>query len=248
MKVMFLDESGDHSLIKIDDQFPVFCLTGCIFDESAYQQNDKSKIEALKIRYFNNTNVILHSREIRKCEPPFNILLNPLTKKNFYIDLANLMASLPYTILASVILKRELKNQYSDPANPYSLSLQFIMERFLYYLEENNDVGYISVESRDSKSNTDLLATFTDIINNGSGSDMHRVPAKRFQSKIQKMIFVTKQQNENGHQIADLAAYPIAKYALDPKKTNPAFEIIKTKFRKGVGGKISGYGLKIFPK
>ena len=30
---MFLDESGDHSLVKIDEQFPVFCLAGCIFDE-----------------------------------------------------------------------------------------------------------------------------------------------------------------------------------------------------------------------
>ena len=248
MKIMFLDESGDHSLIKIDNQFPVFCLAGCIFDESEYQQNSKAKIDAFKIRYFNNTEVILHSREIRKCEPPFNILLNPVAKKSFYADLDNLMASLPYVILASVILKNELKNQYSDPANSYSLSLQFIMERFLYYLEENNDAGYISVESRDPKSNTDLLATFTDIINNGSGSDMHRVSAKRFQSKIQKMIFVTKQQNENGHQIADLAAYPIAKYALDPKKTNPAFGILKTKFRARTSGKISGYGLKIFPK
>src|SRR3989344_6872670 len=111
------------------------------------------------------------------------------------------MASLPYVILASVILKNELKNQYSDPANSYALSLQFIMERFLFFLEENNDAGYISVESRDPKSNTDLLTAFTETINNGSwGSNpfQKHVTAKKFQQKIQKMIFVTKQQNENG--------------------------------------------------
>ena len=158
------------------------------------------------------------------------------------------MADLPYTILATVILKEKLKNQYHDPANPYSLSLQFIMERFLYYLEENNDVGYISVESRDPKSNTDLLNTFTDIINNGSASDAHRVSADRFQQKIQKMIFVTKRQNENGHQIADLVAYPIAKFGLNPRKPNPAFDVLKQKFHKSGSGKILGYGLKIFPK
>lgn len=248
MKVMFLDESGDHSLVKIDDQFPVFCLAGCIFDESEYQQNSKSKIDAFKIRYFNTSRIVLHSRDIRKCEPPFNILLNPITKESFYTDLNNLMTSLPFAVLASIILKKKLKDQYSDPANPYSLSLQFIMERFLYYLKENNDVGYISVESRDPKSNTDLLKAFTDIINNGSGSDRHNISAEQFQAKIQKMIFVTKQQNENGHQIADLVAYPTAKFILDLKKTNPAFEVIKTKFRKSVGGKISGYGLKVFPK
>src|SRR3990167_9897003 len=109
MKVMFLDESGDHSLIKIDNQFPVFCLAGCIFDENEYQQNSRAKIDAFKIRYFNNTETILHSREIRKCEHPFNILLNPVTKKSFYADLDHLMLSLPYTVLASAILKKKLK-------------------------------------------------------------------------------------------------------------------------------------------
>lgn len=248
MKILFLDESGDHSLTKIDASFPIFVLAGCIFDEAEYQQNGKSKIDAFKIRYFNKTDIILHSREIRKCEPPFNILLNKNTKQSFYIDIDNLMSGLSYTILASAILKERIKNQYSDPANPYRLSLEFIMERFLYFLEEKNDVGYISVESRDPKSNTDLLASFTDIINNGSwvSDDIH-IKAERFQQKIQKMIFITKQQNENGHQIADLVAYPIAKYALNPDKSNPAFDILKPKFRSRGQG-IMGCGLKIFPK
>ncbi len=96
---MFLDESGDHSLTKIDDQFPIFCLAGCIFDEVEYRQDSKAKVDSFKLRYFNSTDIILHSREIRKCEPPFNILLNKNTKQNFYTDLDNLMSELPYTIL-----------------------------------------------------------------------------------------------------------------------------------------------------
>jgi len=247
MKVLFLDESGDHSLTKIDDQFPVFCLAGCIFDETEYQQNSKSKIDAFKIRYFNTSETILHSREIRKCEPPFNILLNKNTKDSFYKDLNNLIGDLTFTILASVILKKDLKHQYHDPSNPYMLSLQFLMERFLYYLEESDDVGYISVESRDPKSNTDLLSSFTDIINNGSQVGALSIKAERFQKKIQKMIFVTKQQNENGHQLADLVAYPTAKFGLDKSKPNLSFETIQPKFR-AVSGKIMGSGLKLFPK
>ena len=30
MYVMFLDESGDHSLDKIDSSYPMFVLAGCI--------------------------------------------------------------------------------------------------------------------------------------------------------------------------------------------------------------------------
>ncbi|HCB35264.1 MAG TPA: DUF3800 domain-containing protein, partial [Candidatus Taylorbacteria bacterium] len=36
MKVMFLDESGDHSLDKIDASYPMFVLAGCIFDFEYY--------------------------------------------------------------------------------------------------------------------------------------------------------------------------------------------------------------------
>ena len=197
MMVMFLDESGDHSLEKIDEQFPVFCLAGCIFDETQYHQEYNAKIDAFKIRYL-NADVILHSREIRKCEPPFNILLNKNVKANFYKDLDSLMSELPYTILASVILKSKLKDKYANPANPYVLSLEFLMERFLFFLEEKNEIGYISVESRDPKSNTDLLTAFTEVVNNGTWiNDTKQIPAERFSQKINKMIFVTKKQNEN---------------------------------------------------
>ncbi len=243
MKIMFLDESGDHNLVKIDEQFPVFCLAGCIFDEVDYKTESTVKINELKIKYFNTSDVIFHSSEIRKCRPPFNLLLNRVTRESFYMDLDNLIFELPFTIIASVIIKNKLKNKYADPANPYTLSLRFIMERFLHYLEGENDSGYISVESRDPKSNNDLLKTFTDIINNGSG----HISPTRFQKKILKIDFVTKRKNENGHQIADLVAYPTAKYGLDNSKLNPAFDILKNKFMKH-RGEVFGHGCKIFPK
>lgn len=113
-KVMFLDESGDHSLAKIDEQFPVFCLAGCIFDEVEYQTKGNEAINNFKIKYFNNTEIILHSREIRKCEQPFNILQNKDVKKDFYKNLNNLISALPFTIISSVISKQKLKEQYTE--------------------------------------------------------------------------------------------------------------------------------------
>jgi hypothetical protein len=44
--------------------------------------------------------------------------------------------------------------------------------------------------------------------------------------------------------LADLAAYPIARHVLDPKKANRAYEILEKKFYKGRG---MIRGLKIFP-
>jgi hypothetical protein len=44
--------------------------------------------------------------------------------------------------------------------------------------------------------------------------------------------------------LADLTAYPIARHVIEPKRANPAFEIIENKFYEKNGTR---YGLKIFP-
>lgn len=33
MKILFLDESGDHNLLVVDKDYPIFVLGGCIMDE-----------------------------------------------------------------------------------------------------------------------------------------------------------------------------------------------------------------------
>jgi len=52
-----------------------------------------------------------------------------------------------------------------------------------------------------------------------------------------KVEFRDKRQNVNSLQISDLIAYPIARYCMDKKRANPAFEIIKSKIYSK-GGKL----------
>ena len=49
MEIMFLDESGDHSLDKIDKSYPMFVLAGCVFDFDYYSNEVELKINQLKI-------------------------------------------------------------------------------------------------------------------------------------------------------------------------------------------------------
>ena len=53
-----------------------------------------------------------------------------------------------------------------------------------------------------------------------------------------------KRDDVIGLQVADLIAYPVARYVLDEEAANPAFEIIKDNIYSE-NGKL--YGLKIFP-
>ena len=58
------------------------------------------------------------------------------------------------------------------------------------------------------------------------------------------IMFKSKSENLVGLQIADLIAYPIARYTLDKERANPAFELIANNIYMKDGKR---YGLIIFP-
>ncbi len=63
-------------------------------------------------------------------------------------------------------------------------------------------------------------------------------------SASKKIEFRKKKENIIGLQIADIAAYPIAKYILDKNAQNPAFNIIESKIYRQSGEQ---HGLTIIP-
>lgn len=240
---MFLDESGDHNLKVIDPNHPVFALVGCVFEENYYKGAANKKVNDLKIKYFNSTEVILHSRDVRKQETkPFLILRQKEVRENFYQDLNNLITNLYLTVITSVIDKNKLREQYGNhSSNPYYLSLGFIMERYAIHLREKGGTGLMIIESRNPTDDNLLYIAYSKIMLQGTGF----MKADEFQKRIKDLVFIPKKENENGTQFADLIAYPIATHIL-PNRDKRAFEIIKTKIRSKKG-EISGYGLKIFP-
>ena len=243
MYKLFLDESGDHNLEVIDSNHPVFALVGCIFEHNYYENTVIKKVNELKIKYFNSPEVILHSRDIRKQETkPFLVLRRKEIREKFYQDLNKLFKELYLVILASVIDKYKLKEQYGDHSdNPYYLSLGFIMERYAIFLREKGDTGLMIIESRNKVDDELLYIAYSKIMLQGTGF----MRSDEFQRRIKDLIFIPKKENEVGTQLADLAAYPIATHVL-PNRDKRAFEVLKTKVRSKKG-EIYGYGLKIFP-
>lgn len=47
---MFLDESGDHNLKKIDKSYPIFCLAGCIVEFGYYNKVFEREVDKLKLK------------------------------------------------------------------------------------------------------------------------------------------------------------------------------------------------------
>jgi hypothetical protein len=240
--IIYADESGDHSLISIDEQHPVFALAFCIFKKSDYTATVLPKVNQFKFNFWGHDLTILHNREIRRPEKDFGFLrISEEYRENFFSQLNQLMEALPFAILATVIDKRRLKEKYKQPYSPYETALKFCLERAYSFLKEQKAIEYatnIIVEQRGANEDKDLELAFRRIVDNGNWHNQ-RLPFE--------IIFANKKTNSCGLQIADLVAHPIGRYVINPEQENRSFKILEQKIL-GRNGKKDGYGLKIFPK
>ena len=69
--IVFVDESGDHSLASINPDYPVFVLAFCIVSCAAYIEQITSAVRRLKMHTFGHDLVILHEHDLRKKTGPF---------------------------------------------------------------------------------------------------------------------------------------------------------------------------------
>ena len=239
---MFLDETGDHGLVHVDPNFPVFLLCGCLFADEAYVAFERN-INTLKEKYWKTTDVILHSRDIRKCEGAFQIFFDLSVKQQFYEDINMLIEKADFIVIAAAIHKENHIMQYGRLAHdPYDMSLSFIMERLVFQLDEigENTTCELVFEKRGNKEDTQLTAHFNAIRDGGT----YFVDVERMQQKVAGCTFRSKPENIVGLQCADLCAYPLARSLVLKGEPSKAAEIISNKiYRKGA----KKYGFKIFP-
>ena len=239
--IVYVDESGDHSLTSINPQNPVFVLAFCIFEKAAYRERIVPAVQKLKFDFWGHDCVVLHSHEIRKAHGDFRILLNGRVRCAFIERINALMGELPFTVIAAVIEKNRHVLRYSDPANPYEIALTFCMERLQRWLGENGQtekITHLVVERRGRTEDATLELEFRRI------ADGHNQVGRMPNLDIR---FMDKKHNSTGLQLADLMAHPIGRHVINPAQPNRAYELIEPKFRKSAGGQIAGYGLKIFP-
>jgi len=239
--VIYVDESGDHSLDSIDLDYPVFVLDFCIFRKDHYANVVAPQIQAFKFAHFGHDVVILHEREIRKQKPPFVFLQSPEKRAVFMDGLNRLIEEAAFTIVAAVIEKRRLAQQYAHPGNPYEIALCFCMERAYAFLRDHGQhtrTTHIVVERRGWREDNELELAFRRICD--GANFIGAMPGF-------EIVFADKKTNSAGLQLADLTARPIGRHVLDPAQPNRAWDIIEPKLRRSPVGKVNGWGLKIFP-
>lgn len=239
--VIYVDESGDHSLDSIDRDYPVFVLDFCIFRKDHYANVVSPQVQAFKFAHFGHDIVVLHEHEIRKQKPPFVFLQNQDKRAVFMDGLNRLIQEADFTIVAAAIHKERLTHKYVEPGNPYEMALTFCMERAHAFLRDRGQherTTHIVVERRGKREDDDLELAFRRI--RDGANYVGEMPGF-------EIVFADKKTNSAGLQLADLTARPIGRHVLDPTQPNRAWDIIEPKLRRSPAGVVKGWGLKIFP-
>ena len=244
MKILFLDESGDHNLEKIDKQYPIFILAGVIFDYEYYGKTAKEKIKKFKSRLFGTEKIILHTADIYRNKKGFEKIKDPKFRKKFYESLDSLIEMLKFEIVASAIHKKKHLSKYGISAlDPYLLSLEFVVERFIFSLDNDNEKGMIVAESRGRLLDNQLELAWLNLKINGT----RFIQPARITERIKDFKIIPKSKAVGGLEIADLVASPLGRKLMG-KPTKENYKTIFKKFRRDGSNRVRGHGLIVFPK
>ncbi len=226
--IVYVDESGDHSLTSIDPQFPVFALCFCVVRKEDYAASVVPAMQSLKFRYWGHDAIVLHEHEIRKSKNDFTFLLTDASRRSaFYSDLNTIMENAPIAIMACVIDKSRYAAQSLIPGNPYDIALRVCMENLFAFLMRRDQAGkqvHVIFEKRGKMEDADLHRTFVQVASDMASANSGDAPAIKFTAR-----FVSKLVNSTGLQLADLTARPIALGYLRPDQKNRALDIIASK-------------------
>ena len=208
----------------------------CLFEKSDYIDDIVPNFQQFKFDHFGHDQIILHERDIRKQNKPFEFLTDRPGRLAFMQEIGDLIEQSQMTVISTVIKKRELAQQYRNPYNPYDLALRFCMEQAFSFLRRKRSTrhtAHIVVERRGKDEDYTLKDTFGDV--NQKLNDLFAIE------------FASKKANSTGLQIADLIAAPIGRHVLNPDQGNRAWDIIEPKLDKDRNNNVHGWGLKIFP-
>lgn len=243
--IIYVDESGDHSLAHIDADYPVFVLAFCIFYQGNYIDKVVPAVERLKFETFGHDIIILHEREIRKETGPFRFR-DKTAKEDFINSLTGIIAESNFILIACLIDKHRLHVGTDNATNPYHIALGSCLETLYEFLVEKNQenrVTHIVFERRGQREDLELELEFRRFCD-GANRLEKRLPFR--------IVLADKRVNSTGLQLADLVARPIGRNFMRPQQRNRAFDVLTQKFycrggREKLGSDFDGWGLKIFP-
>lgn len=220
--IVYVDESGDHSLESINPRYPLFVLSFCIFQKKYYSHTVTPSLRMLKFATFGHDMIVLHEHEIRKKIGAFS-KLNKEPREVFLEALTDLINEVDFILLPIVIDKYAIKDLGKDPIHVYHFAMQLGLERLYEVLEskeQQKQQTHVVFEARGQKEDAELELEFRHVCS-GKNSKQKAFPFE--------IIIADKKTNSEGLQFADMVARPIGLSVLRPDQPNRAFSVLEKK-------------------
>jgi Protein of unknown function (DUF3800) len=255
---MYVDEVGNPGLgPSTVDKNRYLSLTGVILSLDYVRETLHPRLEDLKRRYFGehpDDPITLHRKELVNQAPPFAALRDVALREAFNVELMELIETLDYVVITSVIDKREHLEKYPVwLADPYHYCLTVILERYVLWLHGKGAKGDVMAESRGGGEDRRLKNEFERIYRTSAAVGNNRF-AERLTSSQLKVK--PKSANIAGLQLADMIAHPSfittkARHEGQPQADNFGGRIAAvleaSKYRRRWDGQIEGWGRKWLP-
>jgi len=239
---LFLDESKPNGT-----NIKHLCLGGVIIEEEIYKKTIIKDINAIKNSVFGNTEVILHESEIRDAEDNYLEMRKPEKRNLFWNELNRVFTNGNITTIGAAINIKKYRSLYeADYLNDeYFIVLQIVLENFIHFLQKNNAVGSVFIESRNHKEDIDIRNIYYKIMLHGT----LYLNANSFQDKLlNNLNFVIKEDNNIGVQLADFVPGTLNRKCndLNPKKPS-IFTAIESNLYNGNCDSAERFGFKVMP-
>ena len=225
--IVYVDESGDHSLNKINPFYPLFVLSLCVFRKEYYAHTVTPSIRMLKFSTFGHDMVILHEHEIRKKEGSFRALSKE-NREQFLEQLSSLIAKTDFVVIPIVIDKYKIKQQHAEQSSPhiYHLAMKLGLEKlyqFFHSKGQHDRLTHVVFEARGRTEDTALELEFQRVCNRNNS--LHT-------SFPFSIVVADKKTNSEGLQFADMVARPMGLSVLHSNQSNRALKILETKLHR----------------
>lgn len=200
--------------------------------------------------------VIFHRKEMVNRRPPFQALRDEAVREKFNGALLSKLVEWNYQVVSVVIDKLSHRDQYRVwRYHPYHYCLSVMLERYIRFLQDGDNLGDAMVESRGGKEDLKLKDSYRRLFTTGTDYVAANLWQERLTSSQIKVQ--PKKKDVAGLQLADIIAHPSRREILldhhlidDPRETfgDSICEVLReSKYLRSKSGKIEGYGKKLLP-
>lgn len=199
---LFIDETGHpHQNHKSTH----FALVGIVI-ENTHQQDLKIKTDQLRFKYWDTTDIVLHSEELGHQAGNFKkFATDPELGKRFEKQLFALLHSCPFRVTAAVIDKAKAYSIGWKEDTIVSKASEALVLDFMSYLYGQNAQGRIVYETSNAPRDGIYLSAYHRYLN-PQWTNKH-TEFSDVREKLTSLTFANKLNHDTEMQIADIFSY-----------------------------------------